>query len=100
MPTLYVENVPEDLYEALRSRAQENRKSISAVVIALLAENVPNPSELARRKKLVSQIRKFQSSGPRSQALFPASEQKRGPSAVSAYGQTNCSINSWLSFSI
>lgn len=75
MPTLYVENIPEDLYEALRSRSQENRKSISAEVIMLLAENVPTPSELARRKRLVSQIRKLQSSGPGPRAPFPSSEQ-------------------------
>ncbi len=76
MPTLYVENVPEDLYEALRSRSQENRKSISAEVIALLAENFPTPTELARRKRLVTQIRKLQSAGasPRA-APLPSSEQ-------------------------
>jgi plasmid stability protein len=51
MPTLFVENVPEELYEALRARAQKNRKSIAAEVLALLEENVPTPAELARRKK-------------------------------------------------
>lgn len=77
MPTLYVENVPEDLYEALRSRSQENRKSISAEVIALLAENLPTSSEPARRKKLVDRIRKLRSSGVSPQAPFPRSEQMR-----------------------
>ena len=39
MPTLYVENVPEELYEAIRTRAQENRTSITSEVLALLAAN-------------------------------------------------------------
>jgi len=36
MPTLYVENVPKDLYEALRARARKNRNSIAAEVIEML----------------------------------------------------------------
>ena len=43
MPTLYVENVPKDLYEALRARARKNRSSIAAEVIELLEQFVPNP---------------------------------------------------------
>ena len=34
MPTLYVENVPEDLYGALRKRARSNRTSISVEVLS------------------------------------------------------------------
>jgi hypothetical protein len=30
MPTLYVENVPADLYAALRKRAKQNRTSIAS----------------------------------------------------------------------
>ena len=30
MPTLYVENVPKELYEALRKRARNQRRSIAA----------------------------------------------------------------------
>ena len=36
MATLYVENVPDELYEALRKRARRNRKSIAAEVLELL----------------------------------------------------------------
>jgi plasmid stability protein len=67
MPTLYVENVPEELYEALRARARIRRKSIAAEVIDLLRENVPTGAELARRKqllKLASKIRGERSSAP------------------------------------
>ena len=54
MATLYVENVPDELYEALRTRAREHRKSISSEVLSLLAENIPTKAELLRRKKLLS----------------------------------------------
>jgi plasmid stability protein len=61
MPTLYVENVPEDLYEALRSKAQQNRRSITAEVLTLLAENVPTAAELARRRQLLDKALNLQS---------------------------------------
>ena len=50
MPTLYVENVPKDLYEALRARARKNRSSIAAEVIELLEQFVPTAAELRRRR--------------------------------------------------
>ena len=56
MPTLYVENVPDNLYEALRARARERRTSISAEVLGLLKQNVPTAEELARRKASFDRI--------------------------------------------
>ena len=53
MATLYVENIPDELYEALRTRAREHRKSISSEVLSLLAENIPTKAELLRRKKML-----------------------------------------------
>jgi plasmid stability protein len=69
MPTLYVENVPDDLYEALRERARKQRTSIAAEVLGLLKENVPTAEELARRKVLWERTlriaaRKLPKSGP------------------------------------
>jgi plasmid stability protein len=55
MPTLYVENVPDDLYEALRARAKAQRKSISAEVLTLLSENIPTRDEIARRLQILDQ---------------------------------------------
>jgi plasmid stability protein len=75
MPTLYVENVPEDVYEALRARAQGNGKSISAEVLALLAESVPTPRELARRRDVVTRMRKIRSRQPGQGGPFPSTEQ-------------------------
>jgi plasmid stability protein len=36
MPTLHVRNIPESLYDRLRTRAQERNRSISAEVVMLL----------------------------------------------------------------
>ena len=49
MATLYVENVPDSIYKALRERARKNRKSIAAEVIELLEQNVPTAEELRKR---------------------------------------------------
>lgn len=59
MPTLYVENVPGELYEALRARARASRKSIAAAVIELLQQNVPTAAELARRKQFLRLVTKI-----------------------------------------
>lgn len=75
MPTLYVENVPAELYEALRARASAHRKSISAEVLDLLAENVPTPSELARRKELAACARKLRSRRALTPGPFASAEQ-------------------------
>jgi plasmid stability protein len=75
MPTLYVENVPEELYEAIRARAQGNRTSISAEVLALLAENVATPREVARRKALLEHARRLRSKRSRTAGPFPSSEE-------------------------
>ena len=75
MATLYVENVPEELYDALKSRARANRKSISAEVLALLAENIPTAAELARRKELVRLARKLRSERPTVSGPFQTTEE-------------------------
>ena len=67
MPTLYVENIPNDLYQALRKRARENRKSIAAEVISLLERNIPTAKELQARRefyKRMVELRTGESGGP------------------------------------
>ncbi|MEP7365168.1 MAG: hypothetical protein ABI972_18095 [Acidobacteriota bacterium] len=75
MPTLYVENVPEDLYEALRARAKANRASISAEVISLLSHHVPTAKQLAARRAALKQILKFQAEPSASPGPFPSTEE-------------------------
>lgn len=72
MPTLYVENVPKDLYEALRARARKNRSSIAAEVIALLKDNVPTAAELKRRKRAFEELMRLQASTPPGPGPFPS----------------------------
>jgi hypothetical protein len=74
MPTLHVENVPTDLYEALRTRASERRKSISAEVVALLEENVPTAKELASRRELLNQALRIRARRSRAPGPFPTSK--------------------------
>jgi plasmid stability protein len=59
MPTLYVENVPKDLYEALRKRAKSERRSIAGEVIEILERFVPTEKELKRRREWVQKLRKL-----------------------------------------
>lgn len=75
MPTLYVENVPEALYEALRARARRNRASIASEVIALLTEHVPTPEDLAARRAFFKQALKFRSQPPAAPGRFPTTEE-------------------------
>ena len=65
MATLYVENIPDDLYEALRGRARERRNSIAAEVLALLEENIPTAKELQARKQFFRQVQRLRSRRPR-----------------------------------
>ncbi|MBI3681580.1 MAG: hypothetical protein HY235_14445 [Acidobacteria bacterium] len=75
MPTLYVENVPEDLYEAIRSRARSRRSSIAAEVVAVLTEVIPTKEELNERRKGLRQILRLRQLKPPGRGPFPAAEE-------------------------
>lgn len=75
MATLYVENVPKDLYEALRARARKNRSSIAAEVIALLQQFVPTSEEMRRRKRAFEGLMRLQASTPPGRGPFPSTEE-------------------------
>jgi plasmid stability protein len=75
MPTLYVENVPNELYDALRQRARQNRSSIAAEVLALLKENIPTSEELKRRRKISKQLTGIRMSAPAIPGSFLTGEQ-------------------------
>jgi len=75
MPTLYVENVPRDLYEALRKRAKSQRRSIAAEVLALLERNFPTEKELKRRREFVDKLRSLDSSIPPLSGDSPTSDE-------------------------
>ena len=62
MPTLYVENVPKEVYDALRSRARKRRRSIAAEVMSILEETVPTASELKARRAFLQKLKILQHS--------------------------------------
>jgi len=74
MATLYVENVPDDLYEALRERAREGHRSIAAEVLALLEQNVPTEKELRVRRDIMRTLNQIRS-GKQSKKLFPSTKE-------------------------
>lgn len=75
MPALYVEKVPAEIYAALRKRAQDNRTSISAEVLALLEDGVPSRRELARRRQLLEQALKLRARPSPKAGPFPSAEE-------------------------
>jgi plasmid stability protein len=74
MATLYVENVPDELYEALRRRARAVRRSIAAEVVALLEQNIPTEKELRSRREITRKLMQLRS-GKLSQKRFPSTEE-------------------------
>jgi plasmid stability protein len=74
MATLYVENVPDELYEALRSRAKQNRKSIAGEVISLLEERIPTAAQLKKRKAFLDYVLQLKKNSPPTPGPFRSTE--------------------------
>ncbi|SPF36905.1 conserved hypothetical protein [Candidatus Sulfotelmatobacter kueseliae] len=75
MATLYVENVPDEIYKALRKRARANRKSIAGEVISLLEQNIPTAEELKRRRKAFEGLARLRAKPPLNPGPFPSAEE-------------------------
>jgi len=75
MPTLYVENIPDDLYAALRKQAKLQRKSIAQEVISLLEAHVATPQELQRRRELLHKALRMSARRAPSAGPFPSTEE-------------------------
>jgi plasmid stability protein len=75
MATLYVENVPDDLYSALRKRARDRHSSISREVIDVLREMVPTAAEVKRREALFRQALQMSRKKSLQAEPFPATEE-------------------------
>jgi plasmid stability protein len=75
MATLYVENVPDEIYKALRKQARANRKSIAAEVISLLEQNVPTDEELKQRRKAIAGLARLRAMQPLAPGPFPSAEE-------------------------
>jgi plasmid stability protein len=74
MATLYVKNVPDELYAAIRVRARQNRKSLAAEVLSLLEENVPTAAELKGRKQFLLRVKRLGSRPIRSSGRVRSTE--------------------------
>jgi len=75
MATLYVENIPDDLYEALRRQAKARRRSIAAEILAMLEENVPTAQELKSRREWVRNLANLRKQKTGSDGRFPNTEE-------------------------
>ena len=75
MATLYVENVPDDLYTALRKQATVRRKSIAQEVISLLEAHVATPQELERRRELLQKALRMSARRASASGPFPSAEE-------------------------
>jgi plasmid stability protein len=75
MATLYVENVPDDVYKALRKRAHKNGTSIAAEVIGLLKQFIPTDAELKRRREFYDRLTELRAKPPLTPGPFPSAEE-------------------------
>jgi len=75
MATLYVENVPEDRYEALRTRAREKRTSIAAEVLEMLEHFVPTERELKARREAIRRLAQLRAQPSPLPGPFPSTEE-------------------------
>jgi plasmid stability protein len=75
MATLYVKNVPRDVYAALRNRAQRNHRSIASEVRELLGENVPPARELKARQIWFRRLVRLRARQPKLRRKFPSTEE-------------------------
>jgi antitoxin FitA len=56
MPTLYVRNMPEDLYRKIRTSAASKRRSMAAEVVVLLEEALEQEAIKERRLEALTRI--------------------------------------------
>ena len=75
MATLYVENIPDDLYAALRQQAKRRRRSIAQEVLSLLESNVATPHKLKRRRELLQKALRMSARRSPASGLFPSTEE-------------------------
>jgi plasmid stability protein len=75
MPTLYVENIPEEIYEGLRERARAHRRSMAQEILGLLEQFVPTRKEMERRRRFLKTALKQTAEKPLAAGPFPSAEE-------------------------
>jgi plasmid stability protein len=66
--------LPDDLYEALQTRAEKNGSSMAAEVIVLLERFVPTKLELQRRQNTCDHLAELRAKSPFASGPLPAAE--------------------------
>jgi plasmid stability protein len=61
MATLYVESIPDELYEALRHQARQHKKSIASEIVSLLEQNVVTSAEHKARQEFLRRVQRLRS---------------------------------------
>ncbi len=74
MATLYVENIPDELYDSLRSHARKHRKSIAAEILAMLEQRFPSEQELKKRRRIFRQLGQLRAKAPLGAGPYPSTE--------------------------
>ena len=75
MATLYVENFPDDLYEAIREQAKKDRKSIAAEVTEALAWRFPTEAEMKLRREFLERALEMSRREPLTPGPHPSAEE-------------------------
>jgi plasmid stability protein len=75
MATLYVENIPDERYKALREQAKNNQRSIAAEIFWLLEHFVPTEAELKKRRKAIDALKRIRALTPLGPGPFPSAEE-------------------------
>ena len=75
MATLQVENVPDDLYEAILERVRQRRSSIAKEVIEVLRVSIPTKAERERREALYKEMLELQAKEPLTPGPHPSAEE-------------------------
>src|SRR5260370_2051192 len=75
MDALYVETVPDELYEALRKRARSQRRSIAAEVLLLLELHIPTKKTLKARRGFLKKLEQLRFTPSPAPGPFPSTEE-------------------------
>jgi plasmid stability protein len=74
MATLYLRNVPDELYEGLRRWAKRRHRTIAAEVLILLEENISTAKQLKARRNLLLKLKKMRSASASPEGLLRSTE--------------------------
>lgn len=74
MATLHLENIPDDLLEAIEDRAAKNKTSINTEVLEELRLSFPTKTDLAIRQERMKRFLALQKVRPPGEGPFPSAE--------------------------